>query len=160
MFRDVPVSERKEPLLSMAGGAGVGDGVGSGVAVGVGAALGAVEGVLCERQGLAAAYAFLLRAPATKSLLLLLYAVEPEMRGSGVGSDFLRALLERAPGAAGLYAEVEKEELAPDAGAAHRLLRAAGLFARRGAVLLSSTAPWPIPAIRMPRPLRARPCPD
>ena len=45
-------------------------------------AQGAVEGVLCERQGLAAAYAFL-----------------------------LRALLERAPGAAGLYAEVEKEEL-------------------------------------------------
>ena len=46
MFRDVPVSERKEPLFSMAGGGGVGDGVGSGVAVGVGAALGAVEGVL------------------------------------------------------------------------------------------------------------------
>lgn len=106
-----------------------------------------------------------MRAPKARSLLLLLYAVEPEMRGSGVGSDFLRALLERAPGAAGLYAEVEKEELAPDAAerrtrAAHRLLRAAGLFARRGAVLLSSTAPWPIPAIRMPRPLRARPCPD
>lgn len=99
-------------------------------------AQGAVEGVLCERQGLAAAYAFL-----------------------------LRALLEHIPGAAGLYAEVEKEELAPDAAerrtrAAHRLLRAAGLFARRGAVLLSSTAPRPIPAIRMPRPLRARPCPD
>ena len=37
------------------------------------------------------------------------------MRGSGVGSDFLRALLERIPGAVGLYAEVEKEELAPDA---------------------------------------------
>lgn len=114
-----------------------------------------------------------MRAPKARSLLLLLYAVEPEMRGSGVGSDFLRALLERAPGAAGLYAEVEKEELAPDAAerrtrAAHRLLRAAGLFARRGAVLLhlrggdatSSTAPRPIPAIRMPRPLRARPCPD
>ena len=106
-----------------------------------------------------------MRAPKARSLLLLLYAVEPEMRGSGVGSDFLRALLERAPGAAGLYAEVEKEALAPDAAerrtrAAHRLLRAAGLFARRGAVLLSSTAPRPIPAIRMPRPLRARPCPD
>lgn len=129
-------------------------------------AQGAVEGVLCERQGRPAAYAFLLRAPKARSLLLLLYAVEPEMRGSGVGSDFLRALLERIPGAVGLYAEVEKEELAPgrgraaDARAAHRLLRAAGLFARRGAVLLSSTAPWPIPAIRMPRPLRARPCPD
>lgn len=78
-------------------------------------AQGAVEGVLCERQGLAAAYAFLLRAPKARSVLLLLYAVEPEMRGSGVGSDFLRALLERASGAAGLYAEVEKEELAPDA---------------------------------------------
>lgn len=74
-----------------------------------------MEGVLCERQGRPAAYAFLLRAPEAKSLLLLLYAVEPEMRGSGVGSDFLRALLERASGAAGLYAEVEKEELAPDA---------------------------------------------
>ena len=74
-----------------------------------------MEGVLCERQGLAAAYAFLLRAPEAKSLLLLLYAVEPEMRGSGVGSAFLRTLLERASGAAGLYAEVEKEELAPDA---------------------------------------------
>ena len=71
--------------------------------------------MLCERQGLAAAYAFLLRAPKAKSLLLLLYAVEPEMRGSGVGSAFLRTLLERASGAAGLYAEVEKEELAPDA---------------------------------------------
>ncbi len=78
-------------------------------------ARGAVEGVLCERQGRPAAYAFLLRAPEAKSLLLLLYAVEPEMRGSGVGSAFLRTLLERASGAAGLYAEVEKEELAPDA---------------------------------------------
>ena len=85
-------------------------------------AQGAVEGVLCERQGRPAAYAFLLRAPEAKSLLLLLYAVEPEMRGSGVGSDFLRALLERIPGAAGLYAEVEKEELAP--GAAERRTRA------------------------------------
>ena len=74
-----------------------------------------MEGVLCERQGRPAAYAFLLRAPEAKSLLLLLYAVEPEMRGSGVGSAFLRTLLERASGAAGLYAEVEKEELAPDA---------------------------------------------
>ena len=71
--------------------------------------------MLCERQGRPAAYAFLLRAPEAKSLLLLLYAVEPEMRGSGVGSAFLRTLLERASGAAGLYAEVEKEELAPDA---------------------------------------------
>ena len=83
---------------------------------------GAVEGVLCERQGLAAAYAFLLRAPKAKSLLLLLYAVEPEMRGSGVGSDFLRTLLERIPGAVGLYAEVEKEVLAP--GATERRTRA------------------------------------
>lgn len=76
----------------------------------------------CERQGLAAAYAFLLRAPEAKSLLLLLYAVEPEMRGSGVGSDFLRTLLERASGAVGLYAEAEKEELAP--GATERRTRA------------------------------------
>ena len=72
-------------------------------------AQGAVEGVLCERQGRPAAYAFLLRAPEAKSLLLLLYAVEPEMRGSGVGSDFLRTLLERASGAAGLYAEVKRK---------------------------------------------------
>ena len=85
-------------------------------------AQGAVEGVLCECRGRPAAYAFLLRAPKAKSLLLLLYAVEPEMRGSGVGSDFLRALLERIPGAVGLYAEVEKEELAP--GATERRTRA------------------------------------
>ena len=91
-------------------------------------AQGAVEGVLCERQGRPAAYAFLLRAPKAKSLLLLLYAVEPEMRGSGVGSDFLRALLERIPGAAGLYAEVEKEELAPDA--AERRTRARRMICR------------------------------
>ena len=39
-------------------------------------ARGAVEGVLCERQGRPAAYAFLLRAPEAKSLLLLLYAVD------------------------------------------------------------------------------------
>lgn len=129
-------------------------------------AQGAVEGVLCERQGLAAAYAFLLRAPATKSLLLLLYAVEPEMRGSGVGSAFLRTLLERAPGAAGLYAEVEKEELAPDAAERRTRARRIAFYERwafraaRGCTTTSSTAPRPIPAIRMPRPLRARPCPD
>lgn len=95
-------------------------------------AQGAVEGVLCERQGLAAAYAFLLRAPKAKSLLLLLYAVEPEMRGSGVGSDFLRALLERAPGAAGLYAEVEKEELAPDAAERRTRARRIAFYERLG----------------------------
>ena len=108
-----------------------------------------------------------MRAPAAKSLLLLLYAVEPEMRGSGVGSDFLRALLERIPGAVGLYAEVEKEELAPDAAERRTRARGASPFtsgwafrAARGCTTTSSTAPRPIPAIRMPRPLRARPCPD
>ena len=116
-------------------------------------AQGAVEGVLCERQGRPAAYAFLLRAPEAKSLLLLLYAVEPEMRGSGVGSDFLRALLERIPGAAGLRSTTYPfGEKAFTSGWAFR--------AARGCTTTSSTAPWPIPAIRMPRPLRARPCPD
>ena len=88
--------------------------------------------MLCERQGLAAAYAFLLRAPKAKSLLLLLYAVEPEMRGSGVGSDFLRTLLERASGAAGLYAEVEKEELAPDAAERRTRARSIAFYERLG----------------------------
>lgn len=88
--------------------------------------------MLCERQGLAAAYAFLLRAPEAKSLLLLLYAVEPEMRGSGVGSDFLRTLLERASGAAGLYAEVEKEELAPDAAERRTRARRIAFYERLG----------------------------
>ena len=95
-------------------------------------AQGAVEGVLCERQGLAAAYAFLLRAPEARSLLLLLYAVEPEMRGSGVGSDFLHTLLERASGAAGLYAEVEKEELAPDAAERRTRARRIAFYERLG----------------------------
>lgn len=66
-------------------------------------AQGAVEGVLCERQGLAAAYAFL-----------------------------LRALLERAPGAAGLYAEVEKEELAPDAAERRTRARRIAFYERLG----------------------------
>lgn len=95
-------------------------------------ARGAVEGVLCERQGLPAAYAFLLCAAEAKSLLLLLYAVEPEMRGLGVGSSFLRALLERASGTAGLYAEVEKEELAPDAAERQTRARRIAFYERLG----------------------------
>ena len=44
----------------------------------------------------------------------------------------MRALLERAPGAAGLYAEVEKEELAPDAAERRTRARRIAFYERLG----------------------------
>ena len=44
--------------------------------------------------------------------MLFIYAVEPEMRGSGVGSAFLNALIQERADLDGMYAEVEMAELA------------------------------------------------
>ena len=74
----------------------------------------AVEGHLYQEGDRQGAYAFVLRAPTTPRALLLLYAVEPELRAQGMGSSFLGDLAVQYAGAAGLYAEVEKEELALD----------------------------------------------
>ena len=73
---------------------------------------GAMQAQLFEDDGRDAAYAFILRSDACKRCMLFLYAVEPELRGQGVGSDFLRALIEERKDLDGMYAEVEMPELA------------------------------------------------
>ncbi len=95
---------------------------------------GFVEGRLCARQSLEAAYAFLLSAPEVSSRLLLLYAVEPEMRGLGVGSAFLRSILEDFAACDGLYAEVEKPELAASSDERRKCLRRIAFYERLGFV--------------------------
>ena len=97
---------------------------------------GAVSCHLCAWGGREAAYAFLLRAPSTQSLLLLLYGVEPEMRGLGVGSAFLRELLQRSRNASGLYAEVEKVSLAADPDERAVRQRRIAFYARLGFVCI------------------------
>lgn len=94
----------------------------------------AVEGVLCTQDGLPAAYAFVLRAPQTPRALLLLYAVEPTRRGQGVGSRFLHSLTQRYAQAAGLYAEVEKVELAADPAERETRRRRIAFYERLGFV--------------------------
>ena len=93
---------------------------------------GFVEGRLCARQSLEAAYAFLLSTPEVSSRLLLLYAVEPEMRGLGVGSAFLRSILEDFAACDGLYAEVEKPELAASSDERRKCLRRIAFYERAG----------------------------
>ena len=73
---------------------------------------GAVQAQLCEDNGQDIAYAFTLRNDACSSCMLFLYAVEPELRGKGVGSEFLRALIAERRDMDGMYAEVEMAELA------------------------------------------------
>ena len=76
---------------------------------------GVMQAQLCEDDGRDAAYAFVLRNDACRRYMLFLYAVEPELRGRGVGSEFLRTLLEEREDLDGMYAEVEMPELARDA---------------------------------------------
>jgi GNAT superfamily N-acetyltransferase len=92
----------------------------------------AVEGYLCQREGRPAAYALVLRAEGLKRAMLFLYAVEPALRGLGVGSEFLGALLEKYQACDGLYAEVEKAELAPDGAARSACLRRIAFYRRLG----------------------------
>lgn len=73
---------------------------------------GAMQAQLYEDAGRDAAYAFVLRNDACRKCMLFIYAVEPEMRGSGVGSAFLNALIQERADLDGMYAEVEMAELA------------------------------------------------
>ena len=73
---------------------------------------GAMQAQLYEDNGKDAAYAFVLRNDACAKCMLFIYAVEPEMRGSGVGSAFLNALIQERADLDGMYAEVEMAELA------------------------------------------------
>ena len=66
-----------------------------------------MHGHLYEEEDAQAGYAFVLRSGNTPRAMLYLYAVEPEMRGQGVGSEFLRELLANYAAQDGLYAEVE-----------------------------------------------------
>lgn len=75
-------------------------------------AKGSLQGRICEVNGADAGYAFLLTAPGAPSQMLFLYAVEPQLRGQGVGGAFLEALAAQQADSAGLYAEVEIAELA------------------------------------------------
>ena len=76
---------------------------------------GAMQAQLYESDGQDAAYAFILRSDDCRSCMLFIYAVEPELRGRGVGSDFLRALINERSDLDGMYAEVEMAELAQTA---------------------------------------------
>lgn len=71
---------------------------------------GVMHGHLYEEEDAQAGYAFVLRSGNTPRAMLYLYAVEPEMRGQGVGSEFLRELLANYAAQDGLYAEVEMVE--------------------------------------------------
>ena len=73
---------------------------------------GAMQAQLYEDNGKDAAYAFVLRNDQCRKCMLFIYAVEPEMRGSGVGSAFLNALIQERADLDGMYAEVEMAELA------------------------------------------------
>ena len=73
---------------------------------------GSLQGRIYECDGADAGYAFLLTAPGTRSQMLFLYAVEPQLRGHGVGGAFLEALSAERADCDGLYAEVEIAELA------------------------------------------------
>lgn len=76
---------------------------------------GAMQAQLYESDDRDAAYAFILRSDDCRSCMLFIYAVEPELRGRGVGSDFLRALIAERSDLDGMYAEVEMPELAKSA---------------------------------------------
>lgn len=65
---------------------------------------GVMHGHLYEEEDAQAGYAFVLRSGNTPRAMLYLYAVEPEMRGQGVGSEFLRELLANYAAQDGLYA--------------------------------------------------------
>ena len=80
---------------------------------------GAMQAQLCENDDRDAAYAFILRSDVCRRCMLFIYAVEPELRGKGVGSEFLRTLLEDRGDLDGMYAEVEMPELAKDAEERH-----------------------------------------
>lgn len=71
-----------------------------------------MQAQLYETDGQDAAYAFVLRSDMCKKCLLFIYAVEPDLRGKGVGSEFLRALMQERSDLDGMYAEVEMAELA------------------------------------------------
>lgn len=75
-------------------------------------AKGSLEGCVYEAEGADAGYAFFLTAPGQASQMLFLYAVEPQLRGHGVGGAFLEALSAERADCDGLYAEVEIAELA------------------------------------------------
>ena len=75
-------------------------------------AKGSLHGSIYESDGVDAGYAFLLTAPGTLSRMLFLYAVEPQLRGQGVGGAFLEALAAQQADCSGLYAEVEIPALA------------------------------------------------
>lgn len=75
-------------------------------------AKGSLEGCVYEAEGADAGYAFFLTAPGQGSQMLFLYAVEPQLRGHGVGGAFLEALSAERADCDGLYAEVEIAELA------------------------------------------------
>lgn len=92
----------------------------------------AVEGLLCDVGAQRAAYAFVLRADGLRRVMLFLYAVEPELRGKGVGSAFLEELLGRYAACAGLYAEVEKAELAEEEAERRVRLRRIAFYRRLG----------------------------
>ena len=71
---------------------------------------GVMYGHLYEEENAQVGYAFVLRSGNTPRSMLYLYAIEPEMRGRGVGSEFLRELLNKYAAQDGLYAEVEMVE--------------------------------------------------
>ena len=73
---------------------------------------GSLQGRIYECDGADAGYAFLLTALGTRSQMLFLYAVEPQLRGHGVGGAFLEALSAERADCDGLYAEVEIPALA------------------------------------------------
>ncbi|MDD4796210.1 MAG: GNAT family N-acetyltransferase [Eubacteriales bacterium] len=75
----------------------------------------AVRGYVLEQDGAPAAYAFVAHSGAGQPALLVLYAVSQRLRGQGLGSAFLRALLDEYAAASRLYIEVERPELAADA---------------------------------------------
>ena len=93
---------------------------------------GAMQGRLCEEDGRDAGYAFLLRGHANSACMLFLYAVEPELRGKGVGSAFLQKLLEENRELDGMYAEVELAELAKDENAHRECLKRIAFYEKLG----------------------------
>lgn len=94
----------------------------------------AMEGHICAIGAQQAAYAFVLRGEELSKCMLFLYAVEPALRGKGVGSRFLTALTGQYQSLDGMYAEVEKAELAQTAQERRTRLRRIAFYENLGFV--------------------------
>ena len=117
---------------------------------------GSMHGLVFCRDRVDCAYA-VNAAGANQFVLISLLAVFQEFRGQGIGSDFVKAMIETYKDMQGIVIEVEKPELAEDSATKHARHRRISFYEKLGFNLINGIEYeiWGMPLHLMILPLHA-----